>query len=372
VVFAHLSLNYGITLYVIMDTASVQEYVESAKPVIKDSPQMGEATTKAALLRDFIELLGWEIPMNTELEYSVNAFGKVFKVDYALVLDGRPVAFLEAKGLDTTLTSDHREQLSEYMRSEDVNWGILTNGQEYEFYQRRVIDTNVKVDAVEQTTLQQLSNKDSIIEAYCVEAIREQESGPIIEHIRELRDTWETLTSEKDELATAVVDTLTESISDAVEPEAKSQAKEMIDRLIADIESEIDTDAVSQAGGTPVSGGSTEDSPTLSGSYSVEIVQNGDVIETFEDSVQSDLIASVVGHLIQNYELISAVQPLPYIPAEKRAIIHDTPTYNGTEMAQPRELEEGYYLEVNLSWSQKKREIERLAEACGVEVIIEE
>ena len=84
---------------------------------------MGEATTKAALLRDFIELLGWEIPMNTELEYSVNAFGKVFKVDYALVLDGRPVAFLEAKGLDTTLTSDHREQLSEYLPSEDVNWG---------------------------------------------------------------------------------------------------------------------------------------------------------------------------------------------------------------------------------------------------------
>ena len=31
--------------------------------------------------RDFIELLGWKIPMNTELEYSVNAFGKAFKVD---------------------------------------------------------------------------------------------------------------------------------------------------------------------------------------------------------------------------------------------------------------------------------------------------
>jgi hypothetical protein len=78
-VFAHLSLNYGLSLYVIMDTASIQDYVESSKPVIKDSPQMQEATTKASLLNDFIELLGWKIPMNTELEYSVNAFGKVFK-----------------------------------------------------------------------------------------------------------------------------------------------------------------------------------------------------------------------------------------------------------------------------------------------------
>jgi hypothetical protein len=355
-----------------MNKTSIQDYVESAEPVIEDSPQMGEATTKAALLRDFIELLGWKIPMNTELEYSVNAFGKVFKVDYALVLDGRPVAFLEAKGLDTTLTSDHREQLSEYMRSEDVNWGILTNGQEYEFYQRRVIDTNVKVEAVEQTTLQQLPNKGSIIEAYCTETIRDEESGAIIEHIRELRDSWETLTNKKEKLATAVVDTLTESISDAVEPEAKSQAKEMIDRLITEIESEIDTDATGQVGETSVSGGSVEDSPTLSESYSVEIVQNGNVIETFEDSVQSDLIASVADYLIQNHNLIPAIQPLPYIPAEKRAIIHDNPTYNGTKMAQPRELEEGYYLEVNLSWDQKKREMERLAKACGLEVTIAE
>ena len=355
-----------------MYTTSIQDYVESSKPVIEDSPQMGEATTKAALLRDFIELLGWKIPMNTELEYSVNAFGKVFKVDYALVLDGRPVAFLEAKGLDTTLTSDHREQLSEYMRSEDVNWGILTNGQEYEFYQRRVIDTNIKVEAVEQTTLQQLPNKGSIIEAYCTETIREEESGTIIEHIRELRDSWETLTTEKEELATAIVDTLTESISDTVEPEAKSQAKEMIDRLITDIEAEIDTDATGQVGETPVSGGTGEESPTLSDSYSVEIVQGGNVIETFEDSVQSDLMASVVNYLVENYDLIDAVQPLPYIPAEKRAIINDSPAYNDTEMAQPRELEEEYYLEVNLSWGQKKREMERLADACGLEVTIGE
>ena len=81
-----------------MDTASIQDYGESATAVIEDSPQMGEATTKAALLRDFIELLGWKIPMNTELEYSVSAFGKVFKVDYALILGGQPVAFPEAKG----------------------------------------------------------------------------------------------------------------------------------------------------------------------------------------------------------------------------------------------------------------------------------
>lgn len=37
-------------------------------------------------------------------------------------------------------------------------------------------------------------------------------------------------------------------------------------------------------------------------------------------------------------------------------------------MKQARELEQGYYLELNLSWDQKQREMERMAETCGVEV----
>lgn len=354
-----------------MDGASIKEYVESAQSDIEDSPQMGEATTKASLLNEFIELLGWEIPRNTELEYSVKAFGSTYKVDYALVLDGRPVAFLEAKGLDTPLTPDFREKFEDYLRGENVNWGILTNGQEYEFYQRRVLNSKVTVDLIEQTTLDQLPSKDKIIEAYRPETIRDEESEVIIEHIRELREAWQTLGDDKDELATAVADTLTDSVPDAIEAEAESQAKEMIDRLMTDIESEIDTDATHQLDETPLSGDSDEDQPTPSDVYSIEIVQNGDSIATFEDSVQSDLMASVVAYLLQNHDLISEVEPLPYIPGKKRAIINDEPTYNGEEMAQPRELEQGYYVEMNLSWDQKKREMERLADDCSLGITID-
>ena len=237
-----------------MDTISIQDYVKSAQAIIEDAPQMQEATTKASILNEFIELLGWEIPANTELEYSVKAFGSTYKVDYALVLDGRPVAFLEAKGLDTPLNSEFREKFEDYLRGENVNWGILTNGEEYEFYQRRVVNSKVSVDMIEQTTLEKLPNKGNIIEAYQVETIRDEESEIIIEHIRELRNSWETLTNEKEELATTVVHTLSESVSDAIEPEARSQAKEMIDRLIADIESEIDTDTTREVGETSISG----------------------------------------------------------------------------------------------------------------------
>jgi len=84
-----------------MDRDAVIGYVDRAEVVLSTSPQLDEANTKAAILRDFLELLGWKIPANTQLEYSVEAFGQTYKVDYALILEGTPVAFLEAKGADT-------------------------------------------------------------------------------------------------------------------------------------------------------------------------------------------------------------------------------------------------------------------------------
>lgn len=354
-----------------MDGESVQEYVASAQTALNEAPQMGEATTKEAILSDFIELLGWEVPINTELEYSVKALGRTFKLDYALVLDGRPVAFVEAKGLDTPLSTDHREQLSEYLRSEDVNWGILANGEEYEFYQRRIIDSEVRVEAVEKTTLEALPQKINILEAYQAETIRAEESGPKIEHIRKLRRSRETLSEDKDELATSVAELLAESVSDAIESDAKTQAKEMIDRLVADVEQQINpVDHNSDDEPVPSSEPSG-DPPETPDPYRATLTKDGEIEEQFENTVQSDLLVAVVDHLIQTHDLTSAVGPLPYIPGKKRAIINEDPTYNGTEMAQPREVGEGYYVEVNLSWDQKKREMERMADASGLDITVE-
>jgi len=58
-----------------MNRDAVREYVEQSDAVLESSPQMDEANTKAAVLRDFLKLLNWQIPQNTQLEYSVEAFG---------------------------------------------------------------------------------------------------------------------------------------------------------------------------------------------------------------------------------------------------------------------------------------------------------
>ncbi|MFB6170012.1 MAG: type I restriction endonuclease [Haloarculaceae archaeon] len=230
-----------------MDRDAVRRYVEKSDAVLDASPQMDEANTKAAVLRDFLELIDWQIPHNTQLEYSVKAFGQTYKVDYALILDGTPVAFLEAKGADTALTDDHEDQLSSYMTNKNVTYGILTNGKQYRFFQRRVDASNVDVQKVGDVILEDLPNRLAVLKAYEKDAIESGESGKILGRINELREARRTLEADKDGLAIELSNRLADEVSDAISPLAETQAKEMIDRLVADIESEIDTDG---SGGT--------------------------------------------------------------------------------------------------------------------------
>ena len=265
-----------------MNRDAVDEYAEQSDAVLNSSPQMDEANTKAAVLRDFLTLLNWRIPQNTQLEYSVEAFGQTYKVDYALILDGTPVAFLEAKGADTSLTDDHEEQLSSYMTNKNVTYGILTNGKQYRFFQRRVDASNVDVQRVGDVALEDLSNRLAVLKAYEKDAIESGESGKILGRINELREARRTLEANKDDLAVELSNTLADEVSNAISSLAEPQAKEMIDRLVADIESEIDTDS-----------GGTNDSIGGGGSGGIEPSDNHIVGRIRRTEVDGDEAAKV-------------------------------------------------------------------------------
>jgi hypothetical protein len=360
-----------------MDEEAVREYVGQAQSIIESSPQMDEANTKAAILRDFLELLGWQIPVNTQLEYSVKAFGKTYKVDYALVLEGAPVAFIEAKGVDTPLTEKHREQLAAYLKNEDVNWGILTNGQEYEFYRREVIDSKVNVNSLADIQLQSLPDRVTILTAFTKAAIQSGNSEKIATRINEMKQARSELETRKDELATEVTELLTDSVSDSISTLAESQAKEMIDRLVQDIESEIDldsSDSPSVSAGEEISPDTVlEESSEVEGEYLVKIRKDGTTIATFADDNQSEIMNQAVDYLIENYDLISKIEPLPYVPGNEKAIINSTPTspHDDEGMRTYRELTQGYYLDTHMNKRGKKRHLRGIAKECGLDVVFE-
>ena len=357
-----------------MDEDAVKDYVDHAQATIEAAPQMDEANTKAAVLRDFLDLLDWTIPDNTQLEYSVKAFGKTYKVDYALILDGTPVAFLEAKGVDTSLTDKHREQLEAYLKNEDVNLGILTNGEEYEFYRREVIETKVNVNTLGRTGLQSLPERVTTLSAFTKDAIQNNEWEKILNRIKELREARTTLESEKDNLATEVAELFSKRISSKITPQTESQAKEMIDRLIGDIENEINSD-----GDLPDRDGLDESSKVVvkkdqansNGAYQITFFDGENELAEFSASQQADVFIEAADYLVRNHNLISKLEPLPYIPGRTRPIIHDESSFEGKDMKQPRPLGDGYYLETNLSADQKRREIKRLSEHLVLNTMFE-
>jgi hypothetical protein len=362
-----------------MDRDAVSEYVEQSDAVLEASPQMGEATTKAAILQSqkgisFLELLNWDIPENTRLEYSVEAFGNTYKVDYALILDGTPVAFLEAKGADTSLTADHEEQLSSYMMNRNVTYGILTNGKQYRFFQRRVDASNVDVQKVDDMALEELPDNPSLLNAYTKDAIETGKSEDFFERINELREARQTLEDNKDSLAVKLSNLLTDEISDSISSLAETQSKELVDRLVEDIESEIDTDGAHST--TDIDGSlnqpdGNEIHSEIEGEYVIEIRDGDSTLVVVNDENQSEVMKEAVNYLITDQDLVSQIESFPYIPGKSRAILHESDEYDGKSMRQPKNMEEGYILETNLNAKQKQREVQRLADKCGVKILFE-
>jgi hypothetical protein len=149
-----------------MDVKTVQEYVNEAQSALKTSPNMDEANTKAVIINEFIKLLDWRITNNTELEYSVKAFGNTYKVDYAFVDKDSPGAFIEAKRAGKSLKNKHNEKMSSYMKNEDVDHGILTNAKEYIFFSREIIDSRIKVNITAEIELNRLPDNLSLLKRY--------------------------------------------------------------------------------------------------------------------------------------------------------------------------------------------------------------
>ena len=215
----------------------LEHYVDRAKDVIAEAPQMSESNTKEMLVRRFIEILGWTFhPSEINLEYPVRIASRQTKVDYALLLDGTPTVFVEVKGLDTSLSDDHRGQLTSYMHNEEgVEWGLLANGEEYEFYRYDGSPSGVLLGSIQ---LEQLPQRSNLVRAISKASVEAGESEQIARRIRERQQAVSTLRAEKDDIADQITQLLTERIGDAIASVVETEAKELVDRVVESLEND--------------------------------------------------------------------------------------------------------------------------------------
>jgi predicted type IV restriction endonuclease len=111
---------------------------------------LGEQNTKASLIEPMLEALGWDIRDPDEVHREFKPTTQDKPVDYCLTLLRKPRLLVEAKGLGETL-SDRRwiGQILGYAAVAGVEWCVLTDGNEYRFY-----NATVALDAEEKLFFQ--------------------------------------------------------------------------------------------------------------------------------------------------------------------------------------------------------------------------
>lgn len=95
-----------------------------------------EEATKHSLILPFIQLLGYNVfdPAEVVPEFTADVGTKKGeKVDYAIMINGRPEILIEAKSVGDNLTT-HGSQLFRYFTATEARFAILTNGLVYRFY----------------------------------------------------------------------------------------------------------------------------------------------------------------------------------------------------------------------------------------------
>lgn len=96
---------------------------------------VNEQNTKASLIEPLLRSLGWDTDDFEVVHREYKSKRADRPVDYALQLAAKPVVFIEAKGLGENL-SDRRwvSQILSYATVAGVIWCVLTDGDEYRFY----------------------------------------------------------------------------------------------------------------------------------------------------------------------------------------------------------------------------------------------
>ncbi len=114
-------------------TSKIEAVLAQAEK-IKGSPAANEANTRAVLIEPLMEALGWDTSDPGRVTREFKVYDGTW-LDYALLIDGQPRLFIEAKALSKSLDDPtFISQTINYANNEGVVWCVLTNGLVYRIY----------------------------------------------------------------------------------------------------------------------------------------------------------------------------------------------------------------------------------------------
>lgn len=199
-----------------MDGEAVRNYVEQSQTLLEASPQMDEENTKVKLIQPFVDLLGWNFySTEVQLEYTVQMGTQSSKVDYALMVGDTPVVFIEAKPARSDLSDGNVRQLQSYMRQElSVDWGVLTNGKEFEILSVTGDHRQDGETSIATFNLDEMADNPDILEILTKDAIQSGRADDIARQLTQTNRAIRRLTDDEESISKRLTDVLQEELGE--------------------------------------------------------------------------------------------------------------------------------------------------------------
>ena len=188
------------------------------------------------MVAPFLEMLGWDINYDIELEYSVKIGTTTVKVDYALLIERKPAVFVEAKGFDSTIGENESTQAISYGRIEGVKWAVITNGKTIHIFNT---DWGKKPDEclVAKIDIDDFIAKEKTLWLLSKQSILSQEIDAAADTIRQTRNLIIKLNEQKDKLSLEIANVIKKIADKSLYKRIEDLSKE----ILADLTLRLDT-----------------------------------------------------------------------------------------------------------------------------------
>lgn len=109
------------------------------------------------------------------------------------------------------------------MRQQNVDWGLLTNGQEYYIMNRVLREKEIEIQLVENFDIKESDREIEALRILKKESIEEGRSEDLAMEIQELRTARDAIINQKEELSNKLTEQITDEAGDIISQRAEEK-----------------------------------------------------------------------------------------------------------------------------------------------------
>lgn len=194
---------------------------------------MSESDIEMKIVQPLIEHLGWDRIEDVRSQYSIRAGTTSLSVDYALFNSGNVEVIIEVKS-DQSLNDSSRDQLRSYLRQAESDWGLLTNGQEFQIIYRGSTPQSSD-DVLINISMPDLETEWDKVEILSKENIISGESYKIKDQLDTRKQAINLLSQKEHKLKDDILNYLVGESNESLSVDLENEVNSFVESLIRDL-----------------------------------------------------------------------------------------------------------------------------------------